>query len=103
MAHTTCPYGSQLKPEVNLFILGASVMVELAAQFLEIPIVGNVLDFLNWTMFDMQWIADNGPFDYPEITEQDYVDKPALAVKVLNYANAWMWDKFCECQSPPGG
>lgn len=99
----TCPYGSELKPGVEQFILGSSFLVEIAQQFLEIPLIGNALDFISWTLFDLQYISDNGPFDYPVITTDDYLSGQTIVPKLLAYVNAWLWDKFCQCQTPPGG
>lgn len=99
----TCPFGAQVKPGLQPFVYGWEIAVQVAEQFTDYPIIGNVVDSLDWVVFDVQWVADHGPLEYPVFTALDFVDKLALAAKMKDYFDAFLWDKFCECKPHPDG
>lgn len=99
----TCPYGGGIKAGLQAYVYGYEVATQIAEQFLDYPIIGNIVDALDWVVFDLQRIADNGPLEYPIFEPLDFTNKILLVNKVRLYFEAWLWDHFCECLPLPDG
>lgn len=99
----TCPYGSEIKPGVQPYVYGYEVATQIAEQLSDYPLIGNIVDSLDWVVYDLQWVSDHGPFDFPTFTMFDFLDLVSLAGKVKDYFNAYLWAAFCQCAARPGG
>lgn len=99
----TCPYGAEIKPGLQTYVYGYEIATQIAEEIAEAPILGNLVDALDWVVFDLQWVADHGPFDYPVFNAVDFTSITTLAEKVKSYVDAWLWANFCQCAARPGG
>jgi hypothetical protein len=73
------------------------------SELVEAYFWGNILDTIQDVTIEVQQVCNNGPFDYPNFAEADGKGVIGYLGVFWEYANAFIWDKMCECKPNPDG